>query len=129
VRDLFCDDVQWIGAIAVSFQFFMNELHVAMEVAALFLFEGQTVIEKIHQPGFAAADTTPEIEATLQLCFSALARQKSLPEASGLSAYQQTSTQIIKLQNSMALCRIGLVPQSNQFIFIVRDKRVDLARL
>ena len=41
----------------------MNTLHEPVEMNALFALHRQVFIEKIHQPGFATANTSPNIQA------------------------------------------------------------------
>ena len=41
--------------------------HEVMEVDAVLLLEGQAVVEQVHQPGFATANTAPEVDATVAI--------------------------------------------------------------
>ena len=52
-----------VGSILVLLELVMHELHEPMKVTALFVFEGQALEKQIHEPGLAASDPAPDVEA------------------------------------------------------------------
>ena len=73
--DLFGDELERIGAILVLLQLVMDELHEAMKVTALLVLERQAVEEQIHEPGLAATDAAPDIQALLEIALLAATQQ------------------------------------------------------
>ena len=67
LRDPVGDQLERIGLVLVLLQLVVHRLHEAMEVAALLVRERQALEEQVHQPGLAAADAAPDVQAALQL--------------------------------------------------------------
>ena len=55
-------------ALAQRLELRVHVVHEAVEMATALLREGQAVEEQVHEPGLAAADAAPEIEAAFGLC-------------------------------------------------------------
>ena len=62
-RDAVGDPLQRIARLAEPFQFAMDLAHEAMEVHAAFVRERQRREEQIHEPGLAAPDRAPQVQA------------------------------------------------------------------
>jgi len=71
----------------------------------LFIFTGQAVIKQVHQPGLAAADATPKVQAGYR--FTLLVAKIFPPTANGMGI--ELKPYPVKLADRTALCRIGLV--------------------
>ena len=87
----------------------MNPAHKSMKMNPHFSIKWQALIKIVHQIGFAAAHTTPEVEPPLwlQLLFvSAEQRQKPFWNAIACNSYQQTLVERLQVLNGLLLRRV-----------------------
>ena len=115
-RDLLGDEFQRVGVIGMFLQLIVDVLHETVEVTALAVLERQAVVEQIHQPGLAATDATPDVQALMKLLL--LAREQALEQTPFRLGSEQALAQIIQVSDHAFLDRIALIAEAGAFAVV-----------
>jgi hypothetical protein len=88
----------------------MERLHEAMEVAALFVLEGQALEKEIHDPGLAATHSAPQVQPPLG-SERLLALEQATEEAGAASRGEQPRAKIIESRDRRELRRVDMMAE------------------
>src|SRR6185436_888719 len=116
--------IERIRLLLVFLQLVVHRLHEAVEVAALLVAERQALEEQVHQPGLAAADAAPHVQAALQLVQLAARKQAAeelfAEQPLGLGS-DQALAQPVESCDDLLLRGIGLVSQASALALVKLD--------